>query len=484
MSKTKPETKSSHQQAIDLFNSHNFTNTTINQNLFDKINQIENNNSSSSLARKQATNKKDIILYQNDYTNLITNKLADSHAVSILNNLNSKLNSSTSSLSNKNNNNNINYSAVAFSKPIAQSLNLNNIDQQILQKTPVNNRLIELSNGKTNTFNLTQSLTENNLNTINNTKTSQKDKSTSAIYSNQQLNRSIKTVLNNENEKKDYRNSIKKFYDLNLKSAQNNQQQQQQIQKTVLNEPMSELKSTRAITVKLFATNQFKMNLPPINKYKLFNNFDKKIGANRVGVVVGGPIFVAGENATGSKCLIKPSTTPNSVSRTLINRSVTNRTGHIHREKRTVSSSGRLIKKSPQIATDTSRVELMNNNNNNSTNFDNYSTNDELRFQIDKLCKISFNSQSKNGQNWSDNDSIYLSNDDYFFNNANAKSIILKNSSIINSKNKFDDNYILHESDNRSEKSDFNYASLDEEDENGYQPCHFVLYLVLFHILF
>jgi hypothetical protein len=88
-------------------------------------------------------------------------------------------------------------------------------------------------------------------------------------------------------------------------------------------------------------------------------------------------------------------------------------------------------------------------------------SNDELRFQIDKLCKISFNSKSKNGQNWSDNDSLFFS-DDYFFNNPAAKSILLKNS-CSTSNNKFEENYILVDSDNRSE---FNYASLDEDEAN------------------
>jgi hypothetical protein len=235
-----------------------------------------------------------------------------------------------------------------------------------LQKTPVNNRLIELSNGKTNTFKLSQSLNDtpnktNTTNTTNNTTNviikAKKDK-TSNIYNNQ-LNRSIKTSLN-EQEKKNYRTSIKNYLN-ELKSTN-----QQHSQKIMQNEPISETKSTRAITVKLFASNQFKMNLPPINKYKLFNNFDKKIGANRVGVVVGGPIFVAaGENPSNTKRLIKPSTTPNSVSRILVNRSMANNStisgGGGYREKRTVSSSGRLVlKKNSQSVKNinSSRLEM------------------------------------------------------------------------------------------------------------------------------
>lgn len=439
MNKTKQETK----------------NLNDNISIYDKFKLIETANKSSILQGP----KKDNIFYpaatnqqqQIDCSNLV-NKLADSHAASIFNSLNTKLNNSTSSLSNKVNNNN-NFSAIAFSKPIAQSLNFNTLLKNEIeniapkrnnqnQSISISNRLIELPSGssKSSTFNLSQSLSDNS--TVSNR----------SINFYNQMNRSVKTGLN-EYEKKNYRASLKTFYDLNLKSAQTNTLVNSHNYKNITKS--KDDSKARANTVKLFSTNEFKTNLPPINKYRLFNNFDKKLGVNRTAVEVGrGPLIVSGEKSNKSKT---SSSTPNTVSRISNNRPLVT---SLNRNKRAQSSAGRIAKKS--IDTTTSRLEINNSNDSNS---------DELKFQIDKICKISFNSKSKNGQNWSDNDSIYF-NDDYFFNNKHTKNIILKNSNI----NKCEENYILFDSDNKSE---FNYASLDEDETNDLYNDNNIGYLTL-----
>jgi len=508
MNKTKiaDTNKNSHQQVIDLLQNSNYNAFASNQALFDKLNQINQSESSKKHSLKSNSGltgpKKEVVFYANaqqqiDYGNLVnvSNKLADSHAASILmNSLNAKLNtSSSSSLSSKFMNNNNNLNAIAFSKPIAQSLNFNallksdsenkkstltNDDQS---KVSISNRLIELPSGsnKSSTFNLSQSLTDNSA-IIPTTQNKLKEANKSTTVVTNQMNRSAKSVLN-DYDKRNYRASLKNFYDLNLKSAQstvilaNNHRGSSVITATAAtsrNQASKDIKNSRAITVKLFAANQFKMNLPPINKYKLFNNLDKKISSSRGAMDAnGGSMIVAGENNSFNKQGFN-SNTPNLTSRLSNNRpmiaTTANNTKNNHKsnyisnnndnnsnnrhEKRTMS--GCFVKKNLVDNLNSSRTESHD------APFD-QSTNDELRFQIDKLCKISFNSKSKNGQNWSDNDSLFFS-DEYFFNNPTTKSIMLKNSSSANN-NKFEENYILIDSDNRSE---FNYASLDEDETN------------------